>query len=173
MKNKIYKFLFIILVASNAQAIMYSEELQLKSAPAKQWVTIYQNGEAYSVDAEAELVKDSQYRIKANLQNYPGEIMVASIVELANGELYSSPLHNPYENELEKESDSLARKKIPEIKQQIAEANYELDRLHGEMHIANLKLREKYGLDEVDLIYEKIRYLEAQIQAMQDAQSSN
>jgi len=158
----IYMILFQACVVSYLKAEVYESLVDFNEEIAQAWISVANKEDIQHVVAEA-LKTEKGYLVRADVGVIVDETLISAVILDRNGNIISTPLHNPKNSELEKESKKIAQRKIPTLAAELKEASDRLKTLEGDMKLTNIRKRKEFGFDEIDLIYERITAIQEEI----------
>lgn len=166
-----FSLLLFACCASSSQLLAddYVETLSAQGHPSEQYFAVAKTGQIEL--QEAELRKSEKgLELHTESASFDGSKLVAGVVVLATGEVISSALHPLGTDRLGEESSRLARITIDKLKSSIGDMEQESSLLQEQVYIAQEKLRQRAGLQEVSRVYYQIRSLDAVLRQTQLAQ---
>lgn len=165
----IFSFLFsLVAIVGLAYAQQVEEHVRVVGVVSKAWVIIADADQSKVVPAAFEMKGDEVF-ISALLSGTSDSTLVATGVELVNGEVHTTALHSPWVREVPFDSGAEKLSEEARVRNLVEEYRRKLKRLEGELQLVTLTKRQESGLDEIDKLYEKIAFVEMQRQELTKA----
>ncbi len=156
--------LLLLLQTSTLYAVDYKEELPLKGHPIEQYFMVVSGAGAESKLYRAAIEKtETTCVVSANLPELPAATLIGAILVMAEGTVVSGPLHRADSDELTREPETVALARIKNLRSQISSAKSKNEELEQSLKTLNSDLRKRAGLADVDLVYDKIDKLDAEL----------
>lgn len=151
----------ICAISTPSAAESLRETIRVEGYPLRQYLGVVAGREIKFYRANLEQIADG-FNVSVDLEP-PTDALVAAVVELNNGSVVSSALHQVGDELLSQQSSSLAQERIDRLLNDIAKSSEQLLKLEEQVATQNSKLRAKAGLSDVDRIYRRIEELDGEI----------
>lgn len=165
MKNFIYICIVLLCCLGQAHAELIVSGIQATGNVQSQSIAVLTDHDFVFYPAQLEKTKDGM-SVSAQVPALSTDTLVAAVVVLSDGNVISSALHKAGAGDLNLESTALVKDEIGKLKSQISEQKNRLNNLQSEIDAVNSRLRKEAGLEEVDAIYNRVKILDEQIQAL-------
>lgn len=152
---------------ARADLIQYSQDLPFDGNVVNAWMLVLNGSDVEFI--KPDIIKSTNsIKLNTNTLKIEASTLVNAVAVYDTGQIESTSLHRPNQNEMVVESIKVAEQKANDLENRIEVLKNSVAQLTTKVDEANKSIRKEAGLEEVDRILEKVATLDAKIKAQSD-----